>query len=85
MTESLTIFKKFIEFEPLTKAQIEDREVTGIVLFAEKMDLQREIYSQDVVKKSMVGYMEHYQHVGVMHKQLADAFIIENFQLEDVA
>ena len=76
-------FKKYCEFQPLTKKQIEDREVTGIVLYSEKMDLQNEIYGNQVIKSSMNNFMEHYQHLGEMHKQLAEAFLTENYQLEN--
>jgi hypothetical protein len=71
-------FKKSLEFD-LSKADKKNKEVPGPVLHSEKRDLQNEIYSHEVVKEAMTGYIENYRIMGIMHKNLADAVPIQNF------
>jgi hypothetical protein len=50
----------------------EERFVLGVVLEPETIDAQRDIYSADEVRKAAHGFMEHFAHIGLMHKDLID-------------
>jgi hypothetical protein len=79
--EEFVEIRKDIDFLPISKVQEELREVTGEVLIPEETDLQKEIYSEDTIRKSMIDFMKDYQTLGEMHKSDArKSFIIENYQ-----
>ena len=81
--QEYTKIQKNVDFLPLSKAQMEKREVMGEVLIPEETDLQGEIYDEGTIRKSMVRFMRDYQTLGEMHKSDArQSFIIENWQVK---
>lgn len=65
---------------PIFKAD-EERLVYGEVLIPEEVDAQKEIYSEEEVRQAAHGFMENFQNLGVMHKELANGRlkILESF------
>jgi DNA adenine methylase len=56
---------------PLLKTS-EERYVLGIVLEPETVDAQRDIYSAAEVREAAHRFMEEYQNVGLMHRDLVN-------------
>ncbi len=72
LSAEITVFWKKDEAQRL---------VTGIVLEPETTDSQKDIYSEDEVRKAALGFMEEFQNMGLMHKKLVNGKVklVESF------
>lgn len=63
--------KKFVEW---TSKNVEKREVTGVVLEPEVVDLDLDIYSADVIEKTCNKFNDEVRKMGVQHKDFDGDF-----------
>jgi len=61
--------------ESKDKAVEEERTVLGVVLEPEVVDTQKDVYSEDEIRKTAFGFMERYQQFGLMHKTITPAVL----------
>jgi len=53
----------------------EERTVFGIVLEPEEIDSQKDVYSEDEVRKTAYQFLERYQQFGLMHQQIVSTIL----------
>lgn len=63
-----------VRFIPFACKNLEKREVTGIVLEPEKVDLQGDIYDAETIERSCNKFNDEVRRMGVMHKQFNGDF-----------
>lgn len=68
------VSEEIIKFIPFACKNVEKREVTGIVLEPEKVDLDGDIYSAEVIEETCNKYNDEVRLMGVMHKQFKGDF-----------
>lgn len=64
----------------LCKSADELREVTGIVLVPDEVDLHGDIYSEEEVHKAMISFNTLCRNTKLQHSVEADAQVIESWQ-----
>jgi len=66
----------------LCKSEDELREVTGIVLVPEEVDLHGDIYSEDEIHKAMISFNTLCRNTRLQHSVDAGAQVIESYQVK---